>query len=1081
MRDDELAASGVNSPAAPVEFQHKAFLSYNQKADGVLAKALETALEQFSKKWHQRRAFDVFRDATSLRANSGLWTSLTEALDRTEFFILLASPESAASPWVGEELKYWLANRDRDKLIIASTSGRIAWDRRTNDFDWTTTDALDRGVLERAFVEEPLWVDFSWARGLDEPAIRHHARFPDEVATVASALHDRTKSDLFGEDLRQHRRQMRLARIAVVSLLVFLVAALSFWWLSIRTGDRLAASLKTATSRQFAALSVLRLPSQPVLSLLEAVVAARADDTFEARDSLFKAIRDRPRLSSYLHTERGEAACVAYSPDGKTIAAGCRGAVVLFDSASRRRLAEAPLATGRGDVRSVAFSLDGKVLAAVYRVPTGDTPDPLRDKGRLEVWDAASLERRTKVPIEMGECEVASVALSPDGKLIAAGFTAHAVTITYGCAGVWDVASLESLKDGGIILGQGRVSSLAFNLDGETIVVGGEESRYKVVAPGEGYPGTGALEFHESWVKSLTVKPGGETSTADRLSLDEAKLVVKEGDVTSVAFSRDGKILAAGHQGAVDASQGGVVVWDAIGRRRLEGEPLAVTEGLVTSVALSPDGRVIVAGYNVGGSGGVVAWDLASRKRLTGPPIVVKEGDLTGVDLAPDGKSVAVGSAGLHGGVAVFDLAARNPFARRRLPVEKGGVREVAFRPDGKTIAAAYQGEGGGGVVAWDLARLERVAEYPLAVEGGEVSSVAFGRDDRPIGAGWVGSQGVGGVVVRDEAGRDRLAELPPSLKGLHVTSGVALSRDGKTVAAGFSLPGDFDADGSRMKPSTELFPPPPAASGDTDGVVMVWDSAGRSRLAAGPLSLKEGYVTSVALSPDGRTLAAGYGVLAVAGKGGEGGVVVWDVAGRSRLIEDRFTAKQGKALALAFGADGKTLAVGYHAGVVVWDVAGRKRLPGVPFNEEDGDIARLAFSPDGKSVAATCKGNRSGEVVWDLVRRKWLMDATFLLDAYVSAECLAFSPDGKSLAAGYQFGDVVLWDVDLKTWQRIAGRIANRNLRWDEWQQDFPDEPYRRTFRDLPWPATLPAEVRKQAERWEAENAAQEEELTIN
>ena len=30
------------------------------------------SLEQFSKKWYQRRAFDVFRDATSLSANTAL-------------------------------------------------------------------------------------------------------------------------------------------------------------------------------------------------------------------------------------------------------------------------------------------------------------------------------------------------------------------------------------------------------------------------------------------------------------------------------------------------------------------------------------------------------------------------------------------------------------------------------------------------------------------------------------------------------------------------------------------------------------------------------------------------------------------------------------------------------------------------------------------------------------------------------------------------------------------------------------------------------------------------------------------------
>jgi hypothetical protein len=45
----------------------------------------------------------------------------------------------------------------------------------------------------------------------------------------------------------------------------------------------------------------------------------------------------------------------------------------------------------------------------------------------------------------------------------------------------------------------------------------------------------------------------------------------------------------------------------------------------------------------------------------------------------------------------------------------------------------------------------------------------------------------------------------------------------------------------------------------------------------------------------------------------------------------------------------------------------------------------------------------------------------------------------------------VVLWDVDLESWQRKAGRIANRNFTRDEWRQYFPEEPYRPTFPDRP------------------------------
>jgi len=45
------------------------------------------------------------------------------------------------------------------------------------------------------------------------------------------------------------------------------------------------------------------------------------------------------------------------------------------------------------------------------------------------------------------------------------------------------------------------------------------------------------------------------------------------------------------------------------------------------------------------------------------------------------------------------------------------------------------------------------------------------------------------------------------------------------------------------------------------------------------PLPVKERFVTSVAFSPDGKTIAAGF-----FGNGGVGGVVLWDLAARTRL-----------------------------------------------------------------------------------------------------------------------------------------------------------------------------------------------------
>ena len=92
---------------------------------------------------------------------------------------------------------------------------------------------------------------------------------------------------------------------------------------------------------------------------------------------------------------------------------------------------------------------------------------------------------------------------------------------------------------------------------------------------------------------------------------------MKEGYVTSVAFSPDGKTLAAGY--GVGGVGGGVVLWDAAARKRLADDPLPVKEGDVSSVAFSPDGKTLAAGYGVGvGGGGVVLWDAAGAQAAGG-------------------------------------------------------------------------------------------------------------------------------------------------------------------------------------------------------------------------------------------------------------------------------------------------------------------------------------------------------------------------------------------------------------------------------------------------------------------------------
>jgi WD40 repeat protein len=259
------------------------------------------------------------------------------------------------------------------------------------------------------------------------------------------------------------------------------------------------------------------------------------------------------------------------------------------------------------------------------------------------------------------------------------------------------------------------------------------------------------------------------------------------------------------------------------------------------------------------------------------------------------------------------------------------------------------------------------------------------------IAAGYSCKDGSGGVVLWDVAARNRLIHEPLAVKTVDIegTAGVAFSPDGKTIAAGYN-------------------------GHDDDGVV-IWDVAARKRLGDLPLAVKEGYVTSVAFSPDGKAIAAGYRVAVRNG----GGVVIWDVDSRKRLDDVPLAVKEGGVRSVAFHPDGKMIAAGYH-------------YTGPAFGDFD-----------------------CGVVLWDMATRNRLIDEPLHLDPG-GAVCVAFSPDGKTIAVGYSsfssFG-VLLWDVDLESWQRRAGRIANRNFTREEWRRYFSETPYRATFPDLPIP----------------------------
>jgi hypothetical protein len=193
------------------------FMSYSHAADGLLAPRLQSGLQRFAKPWWKRRALRIFRDESSLSANPHLWSSITEALDQSAWFILLLSPEAASSPWVNQEIDYWKKEGDPSRILPVVTSG---------EFYWSDGDVVGSAVpdaLRGVFSEEPRWVDLRFVESENQLDLKN-PRFSAAVADVASAIRGVPKDELESEEVRQHRRTRRTAWSAAITLVVLLLA-----------------------------------------------------------------------------------------------------------------------------------------------------------------------------------------------------------------------------------------------------------------------------------------------------------------------------------------------------------------------------------------------------------------------------------------------------------------------------------------------------------------------------------------------------------------------------------------------------------------------------------------------------------------------------------------------------------------------------------------------------------------------------------------------------------------------------------------------------------------------------------------
>jgi WD40 repeat protein len=1038
----------MKNDRADAAIQFDVFISYKHE-DKEFAAKLQKTLSRYKPPAGidaPRRTFKVFLDESDM-AGVEYFDAVDKALRGSAKLIVICSPEARNSDYINDEIQRFVKYKDAKSIIPVIIRGIP-----NNE---ATEDNQDKRAFPSALCDAlkmPLAVDYrDYNRKTDK---LNSGKYKNEWYKLLTDILNAKRVDIEQREQKRLRQRLivaiLLASVVIISLSVLAAVA----WIQKREAQH---QRDIAISQLMVIDGIESLKTQPDRSLLLAVAAARINPSSNSRDLLMKSVLNKDRLERYLTTGSQPWIAAAVSKDAGYILSATVDSQIELHKTNGQKPTHKTIANIPG-VTTVAIAPNNAIAA----IGTTD--------GDVQIW---GLESARLIKTLKGKSiqRISGLAFSLDSRRLIVG---AAYTNTF----LWDVeegiqlAQLDQhisgpqafafqrnnrllatgAENGRVVLWNfedelsyfvledpnnshsGFIYALAFSPDGKSLVSAGtdrkvlmwdlESRKVRKVVFNKGKGDTTKAIRFDSEGKRLAIASESGTIMILGLDLYSQKITLDASPIepTDIAFSRDGiKVVVAG--------VGNYAMVFKISDTERFAKAIVTNGGNIGPMIFSQDGNMIAtldcAKYDpdwlscIGRE--INIWDTKNLNKVC-PPIDLKTAPRA-LYFTKNGSQLIIVDNNKH--VTIRDIKTDRVSAVFKPPEPE----PVPNRIQGNQIlrGSLYQR------AVFEEPFLARVIPAMGAVPEMEVPGECTLYNTRigPLAFRADGEMfvyaGSGCIFVWKMTSGWSTEPVMRNVKGIRALS---LSADGERLAIvkddGSSIVRSLKRNGLQYYQQISvkgITINRVAFSPDGERLAIVKNDGSfivRSLKPDGPqyyqqISVKGITINRVAFSPDGTLLAiAGKGQIPSDEEGflkrfdESGFLSVWDVS-KEPVVYAQSSAYPTPISSMAFSRDGKTIAVGYcnkpgswfcPGGVIsLWDVSSKKHL-GLSLPAHHDDVYNLVFSP--RSNLLFSRSSRKSSVSGD--------------------------------------DRILVWDLSVSHWIKMACLIANRNFNSDERDQFFVD-----------------------------------------